>query len=225
MGRALTITAALAISGVWVIPAAYGQAPTGTPTEAPTGAPTRAPAGMPSEQATIQLEQAQAAAQTGDAAAATKGLQNAASELRTEAASAPEPEKGTLERSARDLDQAAIQASTAQGKPTPETSKKIAKVEHDLADLHLDRAKDSYARKIADATGHELKLATRHLENGAKWVGVKADRASRDVVGNAMRVSGTLVEGVGIVPKEVGKAIEGVGGEIDKLGKKVMPKK
>jgi hypothetical protein len=175
------------------------------------------------EKVATELEQAHTASRAGDITTAAQRMQGAAAELRREAGAASGEDKRLLERSARELEQVAEAASKGEGKMTAEIDQRVARVEHDLAEYHVAKARESWGRKAAEKTGHELRAAAHHVENGAKWAGIKVERGTRDVVGGAMQVSGKLVEGAGYVPKEVGRAIEGLGGEVDKLGKKVMP--
>lgn len=177
------------------------------------------------EKAVNSLEQAQMAAHKGDMNRAAQDLQRASAELRREAAGSNQQGKKVLERSARDLDKAAAEATKSQGEDSAKVNKKVAEVEHNLAKYHLDQSRASWTRKATEETGHELRLATRHLENGAKWAGVEAKAGARDVVGEAQEVSGKLIEGTQAIPKDVGRALDEVGTEIDKLGKKVKSSK
>ncbi|MCW8140900.1 MAG: hypothetical protein KIT58_18515, partial [Planctomycetota bacterium] len=70
-----------------------------------------------------------------------------------------------------------------------------------------ERAQHHYARNAVRATGHYLRASARALPHAAAWPGHEAVQITRVVVGDVIRVSGKLVEGIGWVPEEIGSLI------------------
>jgi hypothetical protein len=203
-------------------PAEPAPAPERQPARPAQGEAERA-AAESQDQVASDLAQAQTAARSGDEATAAQKLTSAAGELRSQAESMTGEDRRTLERAAGELERAAQVGTKQEGRLAAGSDKRVAHVEHDLAEFHLDRARRSWAREDAERTGHELRAAAQHLDNGTRWTGQKLEQGTREAVGAAMRVSGSLIEGGGWVPREVGRSIQDVGREVDKLGRKVTP--
>ncbi len=93
-----------------------------------------------------------------------------------------------------------------------------------LARYHYWKASESWSKKAAKDTGHDLRAASEDLEHGLAWSGHKAEAGTKAAIKDARHVSGKLIKGTGWVSSEVGRGIEGIGREIDKFGKEVVPK-
>jgi hypothetical protein len=75
--------------------------------------------------------------------------------------------------------------------------------------------------KRQDEAGHELQAAAVSLEHGFAWAGQKLEAVMVKVINDARHIAGKLIKGFDWAADEVGKAIEYLGREIDKLGKTV----
>jgi hypothetical protein len=212
MRTALVLMVSIAVPGVVV------AAP---PEEAARAGEVGAMGAAQTDQVAITLEQAHTAARAGDASTATRKMRAAANELRREAAMATGADAQTLSHAADDLEEAADATGRGQGRVTTETNNRIARAEHDLAQYHLDHARKSWATEAAERTGRELRMATHHVENAARWAGIKGEQSARDVLDGASRVSSQMIEHGNYAKNDVGRALDDLGGVIDRLGKKV----
>jgi hypothetical protein len=171
------------------------------------------------------LERARALLDRGQRAAGSRHLQQAAGVLRLQASAATAEQRETLERAASQLDELARVVAEGTGRLSPEVGRRIAGVEFDLAQLHLQNAQETWAQREARRAGHELRAAAMHVDNAARWTGVEAERVVREVTGDVLRISGRLVQGVALVPEEVGRAIERLGAATDRLGRAITPER
>lgn len=103
--------------------------------------------------------------------------------------------------------------------------KTFAQAHHALARHHQLKA-EAYDRQHArEKLSHALKASAYHLEKSTKWTGQKAGEGTMGVIKSARFVAGKLVGGVGWISEETGKAVGGLGEEIGKLGRKILPAK
>ena len=99
----------------------------------------------------------------------------------------------------------------------------FARADQSLAKSHYVKASESWAKKLSDKTGYELKAATESLEEAASWSGSEASSGASTAVKDGRTASGRLISGTGWAVDEVGKAIDSVGQGIEQVGKKVAP--
>jgi len=123
-----------------------------------------------------------------------------------------------LENLAKDVEQGAVTSAKT-------LDEAFAKAHHALARHHYLKAMEYKAKGAGSKVGHALKAAATHLEHGLAWAGHKLEAATVAVIKDSRLFAGKLVEGTGWIGKEVGVLIEKIGGEIQKLGRLVEPRK
>jgi hypothetical protein len=94
-------------------------------------------------------------------------------------------------------------------------------VSHGLATYHLATVRQSWVGRDAKLTGREMRAATTHLENAARWSGATVERAGREITSDTLRMSERLVHGAAAVPEDVGRSIDPLGGEVDRIGREM----
>ncbi|GEM_PF-6151627 len=76
-----------------------------------------------------------------------------------------------------------------------------------------------------DKAGEEMKAGANHVARASDWSGNKLESEAKTVLKKASELSGKLIHGASLVPEEVGKGIESLGSEINRLGQKLEKKK
>jgi hypothetical protein len=161
-----------------------------------------------------------------------KEHKEAASEIRKAAAfvklaadnAAGEDRKGLLAAGA-ELDRLADGVEKGTVTSERELKEAFARADYALARHHQIKAAEANAAKEPKKAGQHLKAAADAVEDGAAWAGHELGAGGVDAIKGARLVSGKLIEGVGWVPAEVGKAITDIGKETEKLGKVIAPHK
>lgn len=160
-----------------------------------------------------------------DAKAAASEIRKAAESLKSESERATGEGKKALEASVRELEKLADDVEKGAVKSVKALDNAFARAQHALARHHYLKASESWAKKMTKEAGHDIKAAAAALGHGLAWTGRKVEAGTKTVLQDARTLAGKLVEGTGWVPAEVGKGIEAVGNEIEKLGKKIEPMK
>ncbi len=93
-----------------------------------------------------------------------------------------------------------------------------------MASYHQARAQEHWERRATQDAGESLRAAAFFLERAAMAAGRGGEETVRVTVRETRRVAGDLMEGVGVVPREVGQAISAVGREVENLGRAVKPR-
>ncbi|MCI1280345.1 MAG: hypothetical protein LKG23_15325 [Nitrospira sp.] len=148
--------------------------------------------------------------------------------LKLEAGRATAEGKKLMEESGHELAKLADDVERGTITSVKRLDEAFARAHQALAVHHHLKAKDSWASKAEQAAhkvGQDLKAAAEHAHQGLVWTGQKAEAAGAKAMKDTRLLAGKLIEGAGWVPAEVGKGLEAVGAEIEKLGKKVAPAK
>lgn len=156
-----------------------------------------------------------------DTKATASEIRKGAGFLATEAQHATGETKKGLEASARELERLANDVEKGTVSSVKKLDETFARADHALARYHLAQATNAWAKRENAKTGEALRSASTYLEHGLAWTGRKAETGTEDVIHHSRVLAGKLIEGTGWVPEEVGKGIQSVGNEIDKLGQKV----
>lgn len=130
-----------------------------------------------------------------------------------------------LNRAIKDLDELAAEVERGRVEDVSSLDVRFAQAEHALASHYHREAKDAYEHGRHPAAGHYLRASANDLERAAKWSGHELEAGTKDVIHFSRTVSGKLIEGVGFVPDEVGKAITGIGHGIEKVGHAIEPRR
>ena len=157
-----------------------------------------------------------------------KDMKTAAAEIRQSAAFLKHEEeratgegKRDLSASTRELEKLADDVEKGTVTSVKSLDNAFSHAYYALARYHYLNASESWAKKAAKDTGHDLKAASDDLEHGLAWSGHKAEAGTKAAIKDARHVSGKLLKGAGWASSEVDKGIEDMGREIDKFGKKV----
>jgi hypothetical protein len=176
-----------------------------------------------SEEVADNLQRARADLEKGRRTSAGEQLDRAAALLRLEAAQAPAGERTNLENAARELADTSRGVSAGTERAGRELDRRLARVSHGLAAYHLANARQSWVGRQGERTGREMRAATSYLENAARWSGATAERAGRELTRDTLQMSDRLVHGAAAVPEEVGRSIDRLGGEVDRIGREMTP--
>lgn len=157
--------------------------------------------------------------------ASASDLRSAAAMLRIEAKRTSQADKATLETSAKDLEKLANNVQDQKVKSEMDLDRGLAEASQAKAAHHHLLAAKEWAAKEYRRAGHDLKAAADATERSAEWSGGELSRGGKDIIAGAREVSGKLIAGTGWATAEVGKAIDSLGTEVQKLGHKVEPSK
>jgi hypothetical protein len=205
---------------------AQGRATEPRPAGARRATPAEAAAAdwaVASEEVADNLQRARADLERGRRTSASEELDRAAALLRLEAAAAPAGERTNLENAARELADTSRGVSAGTERAGRELDRRLARVSQSLAAYHLANARQSWVGRERERTGREMRTAASYLENAARWSGATAERAGREVTSDALRMSEQLVHGAAAVPEDVGRSIDRLGGEVDRIGREIAP--
>lgn len=156
-----------------------------------------------------------------DTKAAASEIRKGASFLTTEAEHGTGETKKALMVSARELERLADDVEKGTVTSAKKLDETFARADHALARHHLAKATNAWAKRENAKTGEALRSAGVYLEHGLEWTGGKVESGTKDVIHHSRVLAGKLIEGTGWVPAEVGKGLESVGNEIEKLGERV----
>ncbi|MCL4490814.1 MAG: hypothetical protein M1510_02770 [Nitrospirae bacterium] len=159
-----------------------------------------------------------------DMKAAAAEIRQSAAFLKREAERATGEGKKDLSASTRELEKLADDVKNGTVTSVKRLDNAFSRTYYALARNHYLNASESWAKKAAKDTGHDLKAASDDLERGLAWSGHKAETGTKAAIKDARQISGKLIKGAGWVSSEIGKGIEDMGRGIDKFGKEVVPK-
>jgi len=160
-----------------------------------------------------------------DMKASAAEIRKGATFLKMQESRATAEGKKALKASIDELEKLANKVEKGTVPSVKELDNVFARAHHALALHHKLKASESWAKKEYKMAGHDLKAAAIHLEHALKWSGHELEAGVVKVIKDTGLLAGKLIEGIGWVPEEVGKAIEYIGTEIDKLGKMLEPTK
>lgn len=158
-----------------------------------------------------------------DYRAAATEIRKGEAYVKLERARATTDSQKALTGSAEELETLAKDVQKGTVKDVKKLDDAFARADQSLAKSHYVKASESWAKKLSDKTGYELKAATESLERAASWAGGEASSAASTAVKDGRAVTGKLISGTGWTVDEVGKAIDSVGQGIEQVGKKVAP--
>ncbi|MCA9213488.1 MAG: hypothetical protein KDB27_10510 [Planctomycetales bacterium] len=156
--------------------------------------------------------------------AAANDVVKAAGYVHIAAQNAASGTKAALIASAQELDRLAKDIKSGAVTSVKKLESAFARAEHALAAHYQAKARSALRQKKHASAGHYLRSAVNHVENGAKWTGHKLESGVVAAASGVRTVAGKLVEGSGFVLDEVGKGVEWVGVEVEKLGKQLEPR-
>ncbi len=132
--------------------------------------------------------------------------------------------KHSLNSSAQELDQLAVDTKKGTVKSVRDGDNAFERADRALAQSHEIKAKESWAKKETSKTGYEMKAAALSLEQSAAWAGSEAKSGVSTVVSDTRTLAGKLADGTGYAAEEVDKGIQQLGTKIADLGHKVLPR-
>ena len=144
--------------------------------------------------------------------------------VKLEARRASGDAKHSLNSSAQELDQLAVDTKKGTVKSVREADNAFERADRALAQSHEIKAKESWAKKETAKTGYEMKAAALSLEQSAAWAGSEAKSGVSAVVSDTRTLAGKLADGAGYAAAEVDKDIHQLGIEISDLGHKALPR-
>jgi hypothetical protein len=189
----------------------------------PSGAPST-PQAAETETSTVPDQHFQKAHENfvkRDTKATASEIRKGAGYLKREAENGAGETKKALTASATELERLAGDVEKGTVTSVKMLDDGFARADHALARHHLAQATNAWSKRENAKTGEALRLAGAHLEHGLSWTGRKAETSTEDVIHHSRVLAGNLITGTGWVPEEVGKGIQSVGNEIDKLGQRV----
>lgn len=142
--------------------------------------------------------------------------------LKLEAGRATEAGKKSLMASIRELEELTDSVEKGTATSTDELDHVFTRAHSALATHYRLMAAESWAKK---KTSKALKAAALHLEYSAVWAFGKLETGTKEVVKDTRILSGKLIKGTGWVTTEVGRTIEALGKEIEKVGQLIEPEK
>lgn len=155
--------------------------------------------------------------------AAARELHKVGGYLHVAASHAEKDVKKALESSAREIDTLAAGVEQGTIKRVDQLEEAFARAEHALAMHHHRMAEQAAERNQTVTAGEHLRAAVNHVENAARWTGHMLEEDSRSVLRGAKDLAGKMIEVPGFLLKESSKGIHAVGGEIQRLGKRIEP--
>lgn len=165
------------------------------------------------------FRQARADFMSSDYKGASAEIRKSVAFMNVEAARGSDEGKAALQSSAKELERLAAGVEKGAVKDEKQLRNAFAKADRALAKDHYLNASRSWAGKLYEKTGYELKAAAQDLGKGASWVGMGAEEGSADAVREGRQVAGKLIGGSGWTADEVGKAMENLKRGVAVLGK------
>jgi len=160
-----------------------------------------------------------------EAEASASEIREAAAFIKQESLQAAGEAKKALESSAGELETLAEKVEKSTVASVKDLDGAFSRAHKSLAAHYQQAASEHWARKETEKAGHALKSAANHLEQAIVWGGHKLETGTKDVIDGSRTVAGKLIKGTGWVAAEVGKAMDDIGREVKKIGKKAAPAK
>lgn len=157
--------------------------------------------------------------------AASKEIQKATAFLKLQESRATDEGKKALVISIAELKNLAEDIEKGVTISDKDLDHAFARAHHALTKHYLSKTMEQYGKEDAKKAGYDLKAAANHLEYAAKWTSDKVEEGFKTGIRDARTLSGKMIEGTGWVAEKVGKAMQYIADESEKLSKKVEPKK
>ena len=189
------------------------------PTQPSTGYHETPDSGMSDPGAT--LEMAREHLQGNETSTAASEMREVATSMRADARSAPSEAGKKLTDAAKKLDKAAGQLESGTNMQPQNVDMTLAGAANALAKYNHAEARAAMQSNDNERFSKHLKAGARDLERAATWSGRETERGVRDVIGDAVELSGKVSEGAGAIPKDAGRVVEAMGRGIDRVGKDI----
>lgn len=160
-----------------------------------------------------------------DMEAAAKEIRKAAVFLRLESGWATKEGKGGLIASALELDKLADKVQKGEVASVKELDDAFSRAHYALARHYYLKAADSGVKQAYKKLGRELKAAVKHLKHALLWSGDKIESAFKEMMKEVHMLEEKWIGDEKRDQEEAGKAIDSVGQEIERSGRKIKPKK
>jgi hypothetical protein len=143
--------------------------------------------------------------------------------MKLEASRAADESSKGLTASANELDKLADGVEKGTVTSAKDLENAFARASYALTKHHYIKSTELTAKNETVEAGKELKAAADNFEHAIAWTGSKVEAGTDNAIKGARLVTGKMMEGVSAVSEDASKAMEGIGMEIDKLGKKIAP--
>ncbi len=222
LGLAITLIISMSITGAWA-----GTIKSKTPPKAPEGWVyiEEVDLAVFQDEPEYLFHKAREIFFKRDAQAAATEIRKGTVFLKLEAARASTKGREALLASVHELEKLADAVEKGTVASVKELDHSFARAHNALTEHPHLKATESWAKNEPKKTGHYLKAAATHLENAISWSGHKLESGVKKFTNGTRVLAGKMIEGTGWVPKEIGKGIEEIGIEIQKLGQKIEPAK
>jgi hypothetical protein len=160
-----------------------------------------------------------------DLKAAAKDTRKAESYLKGELSRSGPKSDSALTASIAELEKIASSLEAGTSILEKDLSQAFARAHLALAENDQEKAAEHFAAKANDKAGEEMNSSANHVSKASDWSGNKLESAAKTVLRKSSELSGKLMKGASMVPDEVGKGLEALGSEIDRLGQKLEKKK
>jgi len=153
-----------------------------------------------------------------DPATAALELRKGAAYMKIEASRAVGAARPALNAAVRELEQLASALAAGQTVTPSELSTAFARAHQALAEHHYLKAAQFRSEGQPEKVWHDLQAATVHLESALAWAGDKITASEEAATDRARRLGERAKHGADWTEDEVGRAIDALGVEIEKLG-------
>ncbi len=164
---------------------------------------------------------AQEALAKGDPETAALEIRKAAAYIRIEAGRAVDASKPALDAAVSELEGLATALSEGRAVPAAALAQAFARAHQGLAQHHYLKAAQFRSEGRTEKVWHDLQAATAHLESALEWAGHEVAAGARRAAEEARRLGERARGGARWTEDEVGRAVEALGLEIEKLGRQL----
>jgi len=156
-----------------------------------------------------------------DTKAAAAEIRKEAAFLKLEASHATGQAKKALTASVRELEKLAEGVEKGTVTSGQDLRRAFARAVRALAEEHLQNAVESWSKREVKKAGQALNSAADDVELALSWAGHKLNTTTSAAVEGAHAVAARLTEGAGWTREEVGKGLDAMSKEIEKLREQV----
>ena len=153
--------------------------------------------------------------------AAAAQIRKGAAFLKHEAGNGTGDVKEALAASRQELERLAQRVENGTITSTQELRRAFARADLVLAKQHFQEAVESWSKKEIHETGHELKAAANDCGLTLAWAGRGLEGAAASTLKDARVVAAKLNADAAWTAGEVGKGLDAMGKEIEKLGTQI----
>ncbi len=154
-----------------------------------------------------------------DPATAALELRKGAAYMRIEASRAVGAARAPLDAAVAKLERLASALADGKAVTAGDLDAAVARAHQALANHHYRKAAQFRSEARTEKVWHDLQAATVHLESGLAWAGQEIAAGAVRAAEEARRLGEQARHGARWTEDEVGRAIEALGLEIEKLGK------